>query len=298
MTRLKGRSMLSAAGVELQSLAFGCWRFGEATAADVSALVRVALDTGHMLIDTADIYGFGEAGFGANEALLGDALRADPSLRARMILATKGGIEPGSPYNSSRAYLFAAVEASLTRLAVETIDLYQIHRPDLLTGFAELADTLDALVASGKVRTIGVSNFTVSEIRALAAHLKAPIVSVQNEFSALTQTPMEDGVLDWCQETGATFFAWSPLAGGRLFASASGADADVIAALDRAADALETDRASAALAFLLTHPADVVPIVGTMRPERVREAAAAAKLRLPRRAWYDVVEARRGRRMP
>ncbi|MCA8902589.1 MAG: aldo/keto reductase [Hyphomonas sp.] len=282
-------------------IAYGCWRFAGSTAAEAQEKIETALDAGMTLIDTADIYGFGQpCGFGGAEAILGDVLAASPSWRERMVIATKGGIIPPRPYDSSHDYLIAAAEASLTRLKTDVIDLYQIHRPDLTAPVEETARALNDLVTSGKVRHLGVSNFTVAQTRALQAHLETPLVSTQPEFSAVCQDPVTDGTLDWCSETGAACFAWSPLGGGRL-ATATPRDEKetrVHAALARIAERLDADISQAALAFLLKHQANVIPIIGTQTVSRIRDAAAAATLEFTARDFYDVIEAWRGAAMP
>ena len=275
------------------TLAYGCWRFAGNSAAEAGRLIRTALDAGITLIDTADIYGFGEArGFGGAEAVLGEVLAADPSLRERMVLTTKGGIIPPRPYDSSRDYLMSALEASLDRLGVEHVELYQIHRPDLTTPMRDLAATLDAMVSSGKVGAVGVSNFTPAQVRALAAHMSAPIATLQPEFSVLHQDPITDGTLDLAQEIGATVLAWSPLGGGRLFTE----DGPVQQAVAKIGRETGYSATQIALAFTRAHGADVVPIIGTQTLERVEEAAVETALTA--RQFYDIVEAYRGEAMP
>ncbi|MEO0700254.1 MAG: aldo/keto reductase, partial [Pseudomonadota bacterium] len=211
------KTRLGPAGPSIGRIAYGCWRLDGANTQAVQRNLEVALEAGLTLIDTADIYGFGtEAGFGSAESVLGQVLRDAPKLRDAMVLATKGGIIPPRPYDSSYDYLIAALDASLQRLGVDYVDLYQIHRPDLTAPMAETARALNEMVKQGKARHIGVSNFTPSQTRALQAHLDAPLASTQPEFSALEQSPITDGVLDWCSETGAACLAWSPLAGGAL----------------------------------------------------------------------------------
>jgi len=284
------------------ALAYGCWRLAGTGVAEAATKISTALDAGMTLIDTADIYGgAGPEGFGEAEALLGDVLAADQSLRGRMILATKGGIVRGLPYKSTKDYLIRACEASLKRLQTDVIDLYQIHRPDLLTGHDEVADALLALQYQGKIREIGVSNYTPAQSRALEAHLGFPLVSQQPEFSALEISPLFDGVLDHAMATGARILAWSPLAGGDLLQDAAGAPGrarDVITVLDRLAGAYGTDRTAIALAFLMAHPAGVIPIIGTQTPARITAATKAYDVPLTRRDWYDILEASRGARMP
>ena len=165
---------LGASTLEVAPIAWGMWRFADngRTVSDAARLVHAALDAGITLLDTADIYGFdGTSGFGAAEALLGDVLRAEPGLRGRFVLATKGGIRPPMPYDQSAGWLGEAIDASLARLGVETIDLWQVHRPDILAHPQEVARTLEKLVASGKVGHLGVSNFTMPQIAALSHFL-------------------------------------------------------------------------------------------------------------------------------
>ena len=247
------------------------------------------------LIDTADIYGLGETrGFGGAEDVLGDVLSASPELRQQMVLATKGGIDAVRPYDNSYDYLMAAMDKSLKRLKTDYVDLYQIHRPDITTPMAEIARALNDMVSSGKTKHIGVSNFTFSQSRALQAHLETRIMTTQPEFSALHQDPITDGTLDWCQETSATALAWSPLAGGRLFSETG----PVIKAIDRLAETHNATRANVALAFTMRHGAEVIPIIGTQKLERITDSAKAAQLPLSARDFYDIVEAYRGVKMP
>ncbi len=136
--------------IEVSTIAWGMWRLAEngRTAADAAKLVHAALDAGMNFLDTADIYGFdGAGGFGDAEALLGEVLAAEPALRARMVLASKGGIMPPLPYDQSAAYLASAIDASLKRLRTDTIDLYQIHRPDILAHPQEVASLQHRQVA-------------------------------------------------------------------------------------------------------------------------------------------------------
>lgn len=287
--------------IAVGAIAYGCWRFAESSVEDADTKIRTALDVGMTLIDTADIYGFGEpGGFGAAESVLGDVLVRDPALRGRMILATKGGITPPRPYDSSYDYLTAALDASLARLNTDSVDLYQIHRPDLTAPFEETARALNDMVQAGKARFIGVSNFTVAQTRALQAHLDTPLVSTQPEFSALQQDPMTDGTFDWCSETGATALAWSPLAGGDIprLSSDQPRGADVIACLQRLAQSHGTSISNIALAFTMKHQAKIIPIIGTQTPGRITESAKAAEVHLSARDFYDIVEAYRGTAMP
>lgn len=284
---------------EVGPLAFGCWRFTHDDVDHARTVLEAALDCGMSLVDSADVYGldWGGNGFGANESLLGDVLRRAPALRDRMVLATKGGIAPPIPYDSSPASLRAACEASLRRLGVETIDLYQVHRPDLLTHPADVAATLLALRDEGKIRAIGVSNHTAAQHVALEAHLGEALATTQPEFSLLHLDPMRDGVLDRCMTTGTQPMAWSPLGGGRL-ATGSDAPPAVIDAIDRIAEREGASRPDVAVAFVLAHPSRPIAVVGTQTPERLAAAGAATRVHLDRTDVYELIVAAQGEPMP
>lgn len=280
-------------------IGFGCWRFTTSSVADAQRLVEVALDNGMNLIDTADVYGldWGGTGFGDNEALLGNVLAAAPGLRDRMVLATKGGIKPPTPYNSGTEYITKACEDSLRRLGVESIDLYQIHRPDFYTHPEELASALTALREAGKIREVGVSNHLPSQTDALAAHLPFPIVADQPEFSLTALAPLRDGTLDRCMQHGRVPLAWSPLGGGRL-ATGNDVPAELVAVMDRLAERESVSRAVIAVAFVLAHPAKPVAIIGSQQPDRLVEQAGAIDVTLDRDDVYELIQAAEGVPLP
>lgn len=280
-------------------LGVGCWRFVARPDDELRAVLETGLDLGMNLVDTADIYGLGWGGkaFGEAEVNLGRVLAGAPHLRDRMVLATKGGIVPGVPYNSGRDAITAACEASLRRLGTDVIDLYQIHRPDMLTHPAELAEALSALQAAGKICEVGVSNFSPSQHEALAAHLPFALASSQPEYSAAHLAPLRDGTFDLCMRDGVRPLAWSPLGGGRL-AEGSGVRAELLSVLDRLAEREGVDRPALAVAFVLAHPSRPVALLGTQHPERLAALAAAAGVHLDRSDVYDIIEASEGRRLP
>ena len=292
---------LGSSGLAVSSIAWGMWRLAEGgrTTAEAARLVHAALDAGITLLDTADIYGFnGTDGFGAAEALLGEVLTAEPGLRRRMVLATKGGIMPPLPYDQSNEYLNAAIDASLKRLKTDTIDLWQVHRPDILAHPQEVARTLDAAVAAGKIRALGVSNFTTAQIAALNHFLGNKLVATQPEISPLRIDCFENGELDQAMQLGLTPLAWSPLSGGRLANPAGERRLAVAAALDAVAAKAEVSRSVAAYSWLMAHPAGIVPIIGSQQPERIAEAAQALTVRWTRTDWYAVLVAARGVPLP
>ena len=319
-----GARRLGPGGVEIGPLALGLWRFTGTDVGQNATLVEAGLELGMNLVDIADVYGldWGGTGFGSCEENLGAVLRARPDLRDRMVLATKGGIVPPVPYDSGPAAMRSACEASLARLGTDRIDLYQVHRPDMFTHPAEVADTLDGLVADGLVGAVGVSNYTPAQTRALAAHLDAPLVSTQPEYSAACLDALRDGTLDLCSEMGIVPLAWSPLAGGRLMAQSplaggrlmaesplageqlmaqspdGGVRPELLATLDRLAEREGVDRAAVCVAFVLAHPTAPVAIVGTQQPERLNALQAALGVQLDRNDVYDIVEASEGQPLP
>lgn len=276
-------------------LAWGMWRFRGDDVNAARERVEAALDAGLTFMDTADIYGpdNGEP-FGAAEALLGRVFAHAPGLRSRIVLATKAGIEMGTPYNSSADYLVAACEASLKRLGVERVELFQIHRPDSLAHPAEVAAAFDRLRAAGKIAEAGVSNHTPAQVAALRAHMTFPLASVQPEFSAACIAPLYDGVLDQAQELNLGVMAWSPLGGGKLAQPGS----PVAEALDTIAKAKGVTREVAALAWIMAHPARPIPIVGSQNPNRIRASAQALTVTFSRAEWYAVLTAARGEPLP
>ncbi len=292
---------LGSSDITISPIAWGMWRLAEdgRTAREAAALVHAALDAGITLLDTADIYGFdGTAGFGDAEALLGEVLAAEPGLRGRMVLATKGGIMPPLPYDQSADYLRSAIDASLRRLQVDSVDLWQVHRPDILAHPQEVARVLDDAVAAGKIRTLGVSNFTIHQTAALNQFLGHKLVSTQPEISPLRITCFENGELDQAMMLGLTPLAWSPLGGGRLAKPETARDKAVAAELDRVAAAQGVSRTVAAYSWLMAHPAGIVPIIGSQQAARIAEGMAALQVRWTRADWYAVLVAARGERLP
>ena len=284
---------------EVGPIGFGCWRFVSTDVGTATDRIAHALDLGLTLVDNADVYGldWGGIAFGEAETLLGQVLARAPELRERMVLASKGGILPGVPYVANSAYLSSACDASLARLNTEHIDLYQIHRPDMLTHPAETAAALDGLVDAGKISAVGVSNYTPAQVRALAAHLKAPLVALQCEYSLANLAMLRDGNLDLCMETGLVPLAWSPLGGGALMTSTDLPPA-LYETCDRLAARENTDRAGLALAFVLAHPARPVALIGSQTPARLTQAVNALEITLTRADVYALIEAREGVPLP
>ena len=299
LVQIRPRSL--PAGLDpIGPLGFGTWRFTTDDLGAAHELVEMALDAGKNLIDKADVYGldYNGSGFGGNEELLGKVLAQAPGLRDRMVLATKGGIMPPIPYDSSDAYLRSAVEASLGRLGVEVIDLYQIHRPDMFAHPAQVAETLSSLVGEGKIRAVGVSNHTPAQHDALIAHLgDLPLATSQPEYSPAFLGPLRDGTFDLCMRDGIVPLAWSPLGGGRLM-SGENVPTALIATLDELAEREGVDRAAICYAFVLAHPSAPVALLGTQDPDRLRAAVAALDVTLDRNDVYRIVQDSEGVPLP
>jgi len=277
----------------------GLWRFTSESVDDASRLIAAAVDVGITLLDNAAVYGrnWGGKGFGAAEELLGAVLARTPALRDKVCVATKGGITPGIPYDQSPATLRRECEDSLRRLRLERIDLYQIHRPDLFVHPHEVADTLMTLRREGKIDRIGVSNFTPAQHEALAAHLRVPIETTQPEYSVAALGPLRDGTFDLCMRDGVTPLAWSPLAGGRVV-TGENLRPELLAVLDEIAAARGTSREQVAYAFVLSHPARPVVLLGTQKPERLAAAASSPVQSLERTELYRIIAASEGRPLP
>ncbi len=288
-------------------IAYGCWRLAGTDVASARAKLETAMEVGINLFDQADVYGVDGGGqFGDSEELFGKVLAEAPHLREKMVIATKGGIVLGVPYDSSPTYLRNAVEASLKRMGIDSIDLYQIHRPDFLGHPEEIAHVLSALRDEGKIREVGVSNYTPSQFRALQAYLPFPIATHQPEFSCWAHDALTNGILDQCLEFKVTPLAWSPLAGGRLGLSVQAAakepNGDRLSMLVDILDELSSDqgisRSAMALAWTMLHPSGVIPIIGTQRLERIRESQEALKVNLTRADWNRILVAAMGSPLP
>ena len=309
---------LGVSSLSSSRLAYGCWRIAgswnpaEVTAASRAAgkrAVIAAYEAGYTLFDNADIYSRGEA-----ERIQGEALKEVSGMRDRVVVVTKGGIrtggdpQPDSPgrYDFSAPYLIQACEQSLKRLGIETIDVYLLHRPDFLAEPEEVARAFSELKAAGKVRHFGVSNFRPTLVTALQVACPMPLVAHQVEISLARLEAFTDGTLDQCLIERITPMAWSPLASGLIGGGATRLTADqkayrpeaFLPVVDAIAAARGASRAVVALAWLLKHPAGILPIIGTTNPERIREATKAAKLELTREEWYRLLIAARGEPVP
>lgn len=309
---------LGTSQLQTSRLAYGCWRIaGSRNPAEVTPekedigrrAVAAAMEAGYTLFDHADIYCGGHA-----ETIFGQVMKANPSIRDEITIATKCGIrfagEPWSDsphrYDFSAEHIVKSCEGSLKRLHVETIDLFQLHRPDYLANPEEVAEAFNQLMRSGKVREFGVSNFRPSLLTALQQVCPMPLITQQVEISLAKLDCFTDGILDQCLIEKMTPLAWSPLGGGVLGSPEITAGvgqrhpitAHLQEVLSALAEARGVSRAVIALAWLLKHPSKIVPIVGSTDPERIREATKATEIELTRDEWYRLLVAARGEKLP
>ncbi|OOY10820.1 aldo/keto reductase [Thioclava sp. F36-7] len=287
--------------VALSRIVYGMWRLADdadTSPAHVRAKIDACLEQGITTFDHADIYG----GYTA-EGVFGAAMREDPSLRDQMEIVTKCDIIVAAGrhshrkvkhYDTSRAHIEASVEASLRELATDRIDLLLIHRPDPLMDHHETGATLDDLVASGKVRAVGVSNFRPWDWELLQSGMKTPLVTNQIEISLGCLQPFTNGDLAFHQRQSQPVMAWSPLGGGALMTG----EGRVQSVLDEIAQTQGVDRAAVATAFLLAHPARIIPVMGTNNLERIAKLSDALKVQIDRETWFRLYEAGLGQEVP
>ncbi len=300
------RFKLSDNAPEVSAIAYGVWRLADDPAGASTCRVRekidACLEAGITTFDHADIYGMYTC-----EGLFGAALAEAPELRDKMEIVTKCGIRypcDGLPdvkvkhYDATRESIEACVNRSLTELRTDYIDVLLIHRPDWLTSAEDTAAGLQTVIDAGKVRSVGVSNYSVVQFDLLSLYLENPLATNQVEISLLHMDAIHDGTLDQCQREGAHPMAWSPLAGGRLV---SGGDSDsdrAVNALKKMAKAYGQTPDQIALAWVAALPSQPQVIIGTNQPDRIKSAAASESIQLSRADWYSLWESAQGRPIP
>ena len=286
-----------AEGLSLSRLVYGMWRVGDdadTSVAHVRAKIDACLDQGITTLDQADIYGDYTA-----EAILGAALKADPGLRSKVELISKCDIVAPcgkyadvscKHYDTSAAHIRASVESSLRDFGTDHLDLLLIHRPDPLMDHHETGGVLDALVREGKLRAVGVSNFRPWDVELLQSAMNTKLATNQIELSLASVAPFTNGDLAFHQKRGDCVMAWSPLGGGSLMTG----EGPVQAVLDELAGEFGVDRAAMAVAFLLRHPATILPVLGTNALPRIAAISDAAKVDLDRQQWFRLYQAALG----
>ena len=281
----------------LSPVVAGMWRMAEwdMTVEQRVSFIEHCLDLGVSSFDHADIYG----GYTV-EGLFGEALHARPHLRQRMQIVSKCGIKLLSPqrpshtiqhYDTSADHIVASAEHSLRQLNTDYLDLLLIHRPDPLMDFDEIAEAFSSLIKAGKVRQVGVSNFSRHQFESL--HRRMPLATNQVEFSPLHLLPLFDETFDGLQDQGISPMIWSPLAGGRLMTGDSASVNHLREVIQDIADKLEQSFVSVVVAWIMRLPCRPVVLTGSGRIEAVEQAVRGARLTLARPDWFAILRAAR-----
>ncbi len=287
--------------VSLSRLIYGMWRIGDdadTSVAHVQAKIESCLSQGITTMDQADIYGGYEA-----EEILGNALKGT-DLRSKIEIVTKCDIVAPAGryadarvkyYDTSRAHIMASVEHSLRLMGTDYVDLLLIHRPDPLMDAEETGAALDEIVASGKARSVGVSNFKLHDWTLLQSAMKTTLATNQIELSLLAHEGFTNGDVAYLQERKVAPMAWSPLGGGALFSQENKALLDTLKAIGEADGVDET---AVAVAWLLAHPAKIMPVMGTNALARIGKISDALKVKMDRETWFELYTAALGNEVP
>lgn len=274
------------------TMRWGIWD-AKFTTADYQRMIEKSLELGFTTFDHADIYGDH-----TTEAEFGAVLKAHPELREQMEIVTKCGIlrvcdnKPQhyiKAYDSSKEHILQSAEDSLRNLNTDYIDVLLIHRPDFLMNPDEVGEAFELLYRSGKVRSFGVSNFTKSQVEMLSESV--PVGTHQLEISVKALQAFSDGTLDQCTKEGIVPMAWSPLGGGEL-------PDTLVAELKKWAEEFGTTPQVIALAWLMQHPAGILPVIGTTKEENLVKSKEALSIKLDRQQWYSIYQASTGVRIP
>ena len=284
--------------ISFSRIVYGMWRLGDDSDTSVDHIrnkITACLDQGITTFDQADIYGGYEA-----EELLGIALKGS-SLRDKMEIVTKCDIVAPAGrysdarvkyYDTSRDHILSSVDHSLRLMGIDHIDLLLIHRPDPLMDHHETGAALDEVIASGKVGSVGVSNFRPYDWELLQSGMKNTLVTNQIELSVLAHDSFVNGDVAFHQRIGTPLMAWSPLAGGALF---DGTNKGVLDALNKVASAQGVDASAVAVAWLLAHPSNIMPVLGTNSIDRIKALSDATKVDLDRQTWFEIYTSALGR---
>jgi predicted oxidoreductase len=299
------RCQLAPHGPEFSRLVYGTWRILDdgSTIQDINRRLQRCVELGITTLDTAEIYGMYEV-----ERALGEALALSPGLREKIEIVTKAGIyipnkyhpeRHTAQYNATAERLIKSLDKSLRFLGTDHVELFLVHRPDWLTSADSTAQGLNQLLRDGKIRSAGISNYNVHQVELLNSRLEQPLVTNQIEFHLLHMNPIHDGTLDQCQQQRIRPMAWSPLAGGRLFDQTN----EAAVRLAKAAVQMSEKYNGATLeqlayAWIMAHPSQPLPIIGTNKIERIESAAQAASIQLERQDWYTLWTAAHGHGIP
>ncbi len=286
-------------------IAYGCMRIvgdnNKESRKKGKLAVRTAIEAGFNHFDHADIYANGES-----EKLFGEVLQEMPGIREKLIITGKCGVifpdnpKKGDPgrYNLSKEHILKSVDESLKRLKMDYLDLLLLHRPDFLFNAEEIAETFEILKDNSKVLNFGVSNFRTSQVSLLQSFCSMPLVANQIEINIHNVSSLIDGVLDQCQQQKITPLAWCPVGGVAYPAWRNTFSKEDEIRIDNEfeyqAKKYDTEKWIIMLAWLLKHPAEIVPIIGSTNSSRIKAAKHALDLDYSRIDWYRLWEARNG----
>ncbi len=301
----------------------GTWEgedYGSAEIDQAAEAIEASTDIGISVFDHADIYRSGKS-----EAVFGEVLSRTTGLRERIQLQTKCGIrlnERGmrTHYDLSRQAILERVNGSLKRLQTDYVDVLLLHRPDPLTGLAEVASAVGQLIHEGKVRSVGVSNMSGAQIAALQEHLETPVVTDQLEMSLLKRSWLEStvlvnhedsggygfphGTLEHCEQHSISLQGYGSLARGLYTGAQSetstASETATATLLAQLAEEKDTSPEAVLLGWLLKHPAEISAVIGTANPSRIRACAEAASVAaaMTRAEWYKLWVSARGAELP
>ncbi|GHA06758.1 oxidoreductase [Arenicella chitinivorans] len=291
-------------GPAFSELVQGYWRMGEWDRSLQSHLrfLEQHLELGITTVDHAHVYG----GDPSCEALFGDVLKLQPSLRSKLEIVSKCGIElvdhqdvRVNHYDASPNAIRASVETSLRRLGTDYLDVLLLHRPDLLLDADAVADTFNELHQEGKVQHFGVSNFTNTQFALLQSRLEKPLVTNQVEINPVNLNTVNDGTLEFLQQHRVRPMAWSCLAGGHIFGDQSTQMTRLRHTLEDIANELSVDAIDQVVyAWVRRLPSKPVVIIGSGDITRVQRAVDALNLSLSQEQWYRIWVASMGHGVP
>ncbi|MCQ8212618.1 aldo/keto reductase [Cetobacterium somerae] len=281
--------------LKMSKIALGFWRLNSWNMSKEELLeyIEKSIDMGVTTFDHADIYGSYTC-----EKIFGEALSLKPELREKIQLVSKVGIKLVSKnmpentfhcYDTSYNHIVKSVEKSLKNLNVEYLDLVLIHRPDMYMNADETAKALTYLRESGKVLEWGVSNFLPSDFNLLQSRLDFKLVTNQIELSPIRTQHFYDGTINLMQEKRVPMMIWSPLAGGEIFTSGDGNTVELRKVLERLAEKYNCEPDTIVYAWHLAHPANLIPICGSGKIERLKSAVAACDINLTREEWFEIL---------
>lgn len=297
------RLKLHKSGPNFSRVSLGMWRLHEwgMSTTELTSYIEKAIGLGITTFDHADIYG----SYG-NEERFGNLLKQKPELREKMELVSKCGIcliSEARPenrvqhYNTTSDYIRMSVERSLKKLHTEYLDLILIHRPDPLMNATEMADSFSQLLDEGKVKYVGVSNFSPSQFELFQSQLEAALVTNQVECSLLHLDPIYDGTFDQAQKMNRSPMIWSPFAGGRIFTGHDRAQ-EVRRCCEEFAEKYSASVDQIALSWLFELPCNPQAVIGTGNPDRMESAAKAVDISIEREDWYRLLEVANGHPVP